>query len=121
MYNPYQQNYSSSDIRWCQGEAGAKSYPVAPGHTIDIFDSEESCLYIKSVDIMGRPLPLKILDYTERQLEKPIEHTVEEKNYVEIDLFDEVISSLEEKMDKVLDFMKDLTKPVEKEKKTNAK
>ena len=115
MYNPYQQNYSSSDIRWCQGEAGAKSYPVAPGHTIDIFDSEENCLYIKSVDIMGRPLPLKILDYTERTVEQP---TVEEKNYVEIDLFDEVVSSLEEKIDKVLDSIKELST---KEKKTNAK
>ena len=77
MYNPYSQNPNyTNGINWCQGDAGAKSFPVQPGTTVAIFDSEESCVYIKTVDIMGRPLPLKILDYVERTNEPKI---IEEK------------------------------------------
>lgn len=109
MYNYYPQN----DMNWCQGEVGAKSFPVAPGHTVPIFDSEDPCLYIKSVDIMGRPLPLKILDYIERDNTPKIEA----KNYVEKDTFDEAMTSLNEKFD---DLMELITKP-EKKEKANAK
>lgn len=101
----YQQNYPNNDINWCQGENGAKSYPVPPGHTVPIFDSEDSCLYIKTVDVMGRPLPLKILDYKERGTE-------EQKNYVERTDLDNAMISLNEKLDDVLLL---LSKPEKKE------
>lgn len=88
MYNPYyQQNYQqnqTNDMAWCQGEAGAKSFPVAPGHTLPIFDSEANTFYVKSVDIMGRPLPLRIYDYVERDTTPKSD----DKNYIEKDLWD---------------------------------
>ena len=43
---------------WVQGEAGAKSYPVARGTTVPLFDSEGDYVYFKSVDNNGVPLPL---------------------------------------------------------------
>jgi len=43
---------------WVQGEAGAKSYPVARGTTVPLFDSEGDFVYFKSVDNNGVPLPL---------------------------------------------------------------
>lgn len=43
---------------WVQGEAGAKSYPVARGTTLPLFDSEGDYVYFKSVDVNGVPLPL---------------------------------------------------------------
>ena len=51
---------------WVQGEAGAKSYLVAPGQSLILMDSESEVFYIKSTDISGVPQPLRIFDYKER-------------------------------------------------------
>ena len=50
---------------WVQGEAAAKSYLVAAGNTVPLWDSENMCIYVKSVDASGVP-SMRILDYTER-------------------------------------------------------
>ena len=50
---------------WVQGEAGAKSYMVAPGNTVPLWDSENSTIYLKSCDSSGMP-SMRIIDYTER-------------------------------------------------------
>lgn len=50
---------------WVQGEAAAKSYMVAPGNTVQLWDSEEKVIYLKSADTSGMP-SMKILDYTIR-------------------------------------------------------
>lgn len=52
-------------IIWVQGEAGAKSYMVAPGNTLLLMDSENCTFYIKSVDGAGIP-SMRRFDYTER-------------------------------------------------------
>ena len=64
MAQPTQQN--NNGITWVQGENAAKSYPVAPGNSILLMDSESSVMYIKSTDQSGMPQPLRIFDYTER-------------------------------------------------------
>ena len=61
---PMQQQ--SSQIIWVSGEAGAKSYMVAPGNTVMLLDAENSVFYLKSADASGMPLPLRIFDYKER-------------------------------------------------------
>lgn len=61
---------SNNGITWVQGEAAAKSHPVASGQSALLMDSEESVFYIKSMDQSGMPLPLRIFDYKERQTEK---------------------------------------------------
>lgn len=53
------------DMIWVQGETGAKSYMVASGHTVPLWDSENQTVYIKSVDGAGMP-SMRVLDYTER-------------------------------------------------------
>lgn len=60
------QSNRGGGINWCQGEAGAKAYPVAPNTSELIMDSEEPVFYIKNVDASGMPLPLRVFDYTER-------------------------------------------------------
>ncbi len=52
---------------WAQGEQAAKSYPVAPGNRVLIFDSENPVFYIKMADQTGRPLPLEIYDFKKRE------------------------------------------------------
>lgn len=55
----------TSSIIWVQGEAGAKSYLVAPNTTVQLWDSEEQVIYLKSADASGMPT-MKVLDYTIR-------------------------------------------------------
>ena len=65
--NVSQQNVSqqSNSLIWVQGEAGAKSYMVAPGGMATLFDTESQTIYIKTADAVGMP-SMKILDYTIR-------------------------------------------------------
>ena len=68
-------SHNSSGIIWVQGEAGAKAYPVAPGNSVLLMDSESECFYIKSTDASGIPMPLRAFTYTEivqtQQQEQP--------------------------------------------------
>ena len=57
----------TSGIIWVQGEAGAKSYMVAPNTTVQLWDSERQTIYIKSADASGMP-SIKTLDYTIREI-----------------------------------------------------
>lgn len=58
-------NAQNSSIIWVSGEAGAKAYMVAPNTTVQLWDSEQNIIYIKSADASGMP-SIKILDYTIR-------------------------------------------------------
>jgi len=58
-------NNNPSNLTWVQGEAGAKSYLVAPNSTATLWDSEAQTIYLKSADASGMP-SMKILDYTIR-------------------------------------------------------
>lgn len=40
---------------WVQGEAGAKSYLVAPNNSVMLMDSEGAYFYMKSADAAGMP------------------------------------------------------------------
>ena len=56
----------NSGIIWVQGEAGAKSYQVAPNTAVQLWDSENQTIYLKSADANGIP-SIKTLDYTIRE------------------------------------------------------
>ena len=62
---PMSQN-GNNGLIWVQGEAGAKSYIVAPGNTVMLMDSEGERFYLKSADASGMPMPLRIFEYKER-------------------------------------------------------
>lgn len=67
------QQVNDTGILWVQGEAGAKSWAVAPGKSVMLMDSESNTFYIKSSDNSGMPMPLRVFDYTERtQLTQPV-------------------------------------------------
>lgn len=68
IYPQYQQPAQTAQqngIIWVQGEGGAKSYMVAPGQTVQLWDSENKVIYLKSADASGMP-SMKVLDYTIR-------------------------------------------------------
>jgi hypothetical protein len=64
-----QQPQNVGGLIWVSGEAGAKAYLVAPNTTVQLWDSEANCVYLKSADATGMP-SMKILDYTIREGEK---------------------------------------------------
>lgn len=78
-YNPYgninpytqaglmqpQPQTNQSNIIWVQGEAGAKAYPVQPGGSFLLMDSEGEFFYIKTADNVGMPGPLRKFSFKE--------------------------------------------------------
>ena len=65
----------NNGIIWVQGEAGAKSYLVAPNTTVQLWDSENQVIYLKSADASGMP-SIKTLDYTIREMKQSHAHTM---------------------------------------------
>ena len=69
QYQQQPQQAQPNSIIWVSGEAGAKSYLVAPNNSVVLFDSEGQTIYIKSADATGMP-SIKVLDYTVRETAK---------------------------------------------------
>lgn len=85
-------------IIWVQGEAGAKSYLVAPNNTVQLWDSESQTIYLKSADASGMP-SMKVLDYKIRNQEQtqailPVNE--DNRNYVTLAEFNAIKSELTE-------------------------
>ena len=94
-----QQVVSDSGILWVQGEAGAKSWAVAPGKSVMLMDSESNTFYIKSSDNSGMPMPLRIFDYTERTQQQTqnqvVQHTeFDTSKFVTREEFNEKLNEL---------------------------
>lgn len=89
--NPTQPTQNSGII-WVQGEAGAKSYLVAPNSTVQLWDSESQTIYLKSADASGMP-SMRILDYKIRE-NTPIPEA--KPNYVTMDQFDGLKKELDD-------------------------
>ena len=91
-------NQNNSGIIWVQGEAGAKAYPVAPGNSVLLMDSESECFYIKSTDASGIPMPLRMFAYNEIvQTQQAPKHSQEgSTEYVTKSEFEELKHMFEE-------------------------
>ena len=119
-YNPYQSPYpmyyqpqtpattqtavqqvTTSGIIWVQGEAGAKSYLVAPNTTVALWDSEQQTIYLKSSDASGMP-SIKYIDYTIRETNQPMNTTIKTDDYATKDDIEKVqfeIGDLKQKIE----------------------
>jgi hypothetical protein len=88
----------SSGILWVQGEAGAKSWIVAPGTSVLLMDSEAQRFYVKTADQSGMP-NMKTFEYSEVGAAKPQEPQQEAK-FVTLEEFNafrnEIMGKLEE-------------------------
>ena len=56
---------SQGGVNWVQGEAGARSWLTTPNTTALLMDSETDRFYLKSTDVSGMPLPLRVFEYRE--------------------------------------------------------
>ena len=91
---PTQQSVGANTnaLIWVQGEAGAKSYLVAPNNTVTLWDSESHTIYIKSADATGMP-SIRTLDYTIRGDAAEAKAAV---NYVTMDDFDHLKKEIDD-------------------------
>lgn len=86
------QNGQNTGVIWVQGEAGAKSYLVAPNTTVQLWDSEAQVIYLKSSDASGMP-SMKIIDYTIRDQAQP--QVAQSTEYVTLNDFNTLKGELE--------------------------
>lgn len=92
------QSTPNSQIIWVQGEAGAKSYLVAPNNTVQLWDSEAQTIYLKTADASGMP-SMKILDYTIRDTSGSAPHAAQEyATKSELDAINEKIRGLKDEL-----------------------
>ena len=99
---PTQQSVGAtqSALNWVQGEAGAKSYLVAPNSTVVLWDSESPTIYIKSSDASGLP-KMRVLDYTERTQTHDKRTACVNEDFASLSEFEKLKSDVEE-MKKIL-------------------
>ena len=92
---------TQNTFAWSQGEEAAKAYPVAPGNTIVLIDSDKPIMYMKTADLSGRPQPMQIR-YLVSQEEYDKIHNVKisnqnEEEFVTKEYFDKCIAELDNK------------------------
>lgn len=97
---PVQQSNNASPI-WVQGEAGAKSYLVAPNNSVMLMDSEGAYFYMKSADPSGMPITKK---YAYQEVEMgatvPKQTMPDLSAYVKKDELNDLITSFLKKEDR---------------------
>ncbi len=101
---PVQQRQDNSALNWVQGEAGAKSWFVAPGATVLLMDSETQRFYLKTADAGGIPT-MRTFEYAEVGAVKPAA-AVAQPDFVTADEFEQFKKSIENKL-------QELAEPVE--------
>lgn len=98
-----QQPQMNNGIIWVQGEAAAKSYPIAPNSSVPLWDSEANVIYIKSADMSGMP-SIKILDYTMRDVAPRAAEIQPQSDFAtkdDISILEKEISSLKSKFERM--------------------
>lgn len=98
-----QQPVQNNNIIWVTGEAGAKSYLVAPNTTVQLWDSESQTIYLKSADASGMP-SIKTLEYTIKNDNPPLQATLVEEEYISREEFEDLkgeIKSLGKEIEKL--------------------
>ena len=97
--SPNVSSTGTNGIIWVQGEAGAKSYLVAPNTTVQLWDSESQTIYLKSADASGMP-SIKTLDYTIRDTQNNAPAVMNQPDlskFVTWDALEEKLNSLKQR------------------------
>lgn len=68
VQNQYATVQSGHGIKWVDGEVGAKAFQMPngwpPNQPIDLWDTNDTVIYLKSINPMGMPNPLQKIHYT---------------------------------------------------------
>lgn len=98
MQSQNAQQSANNGLVWVQGVEGAKAHFVPSGATVMLMDSESDRFYLKSSDMSGMPLPLRIFEYkeiTQNDSVPPAPQTVDTSDFVTHEEFDELRRSVD--------------------------
>ena len=102
-----QQPQNVGGLIWVSGEAGAKAFLVAPNTTVQLWDSENPVIYLKSADASGMP-SIKVIDYTIRNAQNDVKKTPLDNEPKEYATKDDMAALKAELMRKIDDIKGDL-------------
>lgn len=92
---------TQNTFAWIQGEDAARNYPVAPGNTIVLIDSDKPIMYMKTTDLSGRPQPMQIRYLVSKEdfdkLQNGASFSQNEKDYVTKEYFEQKLAELDNK------------------------
>ena len=103
----YNNQQNQSGPIWVSGEAGAKAFLVAPNTTVQLWDSENPVIYLKSADASGMP-SIKVIDYTIRNAQNDVKKTPLDNEPKEYATKDDMAALKAELMRKIDDIKGDL-------------
>ena len=95
-----QMGQKQSNRVWVQGEAGAKSFLVAPNSEVELWDSERQSIYIKTADMNGIPSTVT-LDYVIRDNNQSNQLNNQPNNQLDNFATKDDIEVLQEKMEEI--------------------
>lgn len=91
-----QQNNNSVMVVFVEGEAGARSYPVAAGNTVMLMDFNSNKFWLKATDTNGMPQQLRTFEFKEQVTPQ------QNQNGTQQIVTREEFNSLSEKLDKLI-------------------
>lgn len=81
---------------WIQGEEAARNYPVAAGNTVVLIDSDKPVMYMKTVDLSGKPQQMQVRYLVTKeeyeQLQNGSNFSQNEDKYVTKEAFEKYVS-----------------------------
>lgn len=89
-----QQTQSGDGRIWVQGEIGAKSYIIAPGNVVPLWDSESQTIWIKSVAPNGVPAMQKLVYSYDQQQQPQQAAKAQNEEYVTREEFERRIAEI---------------------------
>jgi len=95
-YPPQSIPQTQNTFAWIQGEEAANSYPVSPGNTIILIESDRPIMYMKSADLSGRPQPMQVRYLVSKEDYDKIQNgssfSENEDKYVTKEVFEKYVS-----------------------------
>ena len=92
---------TQNTFAWIQGEEAAKAYPVVPGNTVVLIDSDKPIMYMKTTDLSGRPQPMQIRYLVSKEeyekLQNGSSFSQNEDKYVTKEAFEKYVSEAADK------------------------
>lgn len=92
----FQPQTPGAGLLWVQGEAGAKSYLMAPNSTVLLMDSEAQRFYLKTTDASGVP-GMRVFEYTEVMPNQPKPQEIPTDKFVTREEFERFVQSITQK------------------------
>lgn len=113
QYDQYQFNFQPYGLKEVDGLAGVNRYPLAPGASVALKDANSMTLFVKSSDLSGAPLPLRVFRMDEITQEYQDRETPVSR--AEFNQMSNTMAELANSIGGIKQMLEDLTAPTTKD------